>query len=128
MKKTIFKEKDRVFHIEYGWGEVKNINKTGAYPVVVCFDGGAEATFTTNGVEVPDVLQSLLSFTEYTLQGFSQDRPRENPDIYEYVMVSHNEETWHYFKYYGYSDVNEGYVVLDDYNQLLTFKYLKRLK
>ena len=61
-----FKEKDRVFHIHHGWGTVESINKETS--IVVKFDKNIGSNFV-------DI--KLLSFAEYTLQGFTQERPFE---------------------------------------------------
>ncbi|MDO4728395.1 MAG: hypothetical protein Q4B43_05240 [Bacteroidota bacterium] len=72
MEKQIFKAGDRVFHYNYKWGEViKTYSKELAYRgigVLVAFDGAGQVAFEDKGL-------SSLSFTEYTLQGFSQERP-----------------------------------------------------
>lgn len=72
---TIFKAGDRVFDIRYGWGKIIDKNN-GAIGVQFDDDDSQEAIIYTNdgkrtlGEETP-----LLSFMEYTLQGFSQERP-----------------------------------------------------
>ena len=76
--KTIFKVGERVFDIRYGWGTVVDDNSGQIYAVGVQFDkdDSQEVIFYTGdgkrnlGEEFP-----LLSFMEYTLQGFSQERP-----------------------------------------------------
>jgi hypothetical protein len=115
MEKTVFKKGDRVFHIEYGWGEVTCAEiPNSQYPVVVFFDSQQEISFTTNGTELSFSLQPMLSFTEYTLQGFSQERPIELPEVKECVMVSNNKVNWvlRFFLYYKtdseYPFVTEG--------------------
>ena len=72
-----FKIEDKVYHIQYGWGEVKNVS----FDLVnVIFNDGANITFNFR-------LKSLLSFTEYTLDGFSQDRPEPLPNKGDIVWV-----------------------------------------
>lgn len=82
----IFKMGDRVFHIQYGWGEVRN----GSFDLVnVIFDLGTNVTFNFK-------LRSLLSFTEYTLEGFSQDRLVELPEIGQVVWGKNIDQVdWH---------------------------------
>ena len=63
----MFEINDRVFHIQYGWGEVYDTSKTGIF--YVKFDNGNSCAFST-------LLQPLLSYTEYTLEGFSSERPK----------------------------------------------------
>ena len=73
----IFKDDDRVFHIQYGWGEVIDVT---CFDVSVKFDTGDIRHISGDAGE-------LLSFTEYTLEGFSQDRPEELPKKGDIVWV-----------------------------------------
>ncbi len=76
---TIFRKGDRVFHIHYGWGTVKLIDSDmPEFPVGICFDLEERCWFTHDGREL-NWEKPTLSFTEYTLQGFSQERPEELP-------------------------------------------------
>lgn len=73
---TVFKEGDRVFDIRYGFGHIECISedKYGIYPICVAFEDFLE-TYTLDGRnDAPS--PPILSFTEYTLSGFSQERPR----------------------------------------------------
>ena len=77
MEKQIFKVGDRVFDIRFGWGTVKHIEKDedSYFPVNVLFDDdkNQNSKFYTAG-HSDEKYSNLLSFTEYTLQGFSQER------------------------------------------------------
>ena len=77
MKKEIFRVGDKVFHIDYGWG------------VVIDFDA-EEVHVTINFKEDFNIryyeLQGV-SFTEYTLQGFTQERPIVLPEVGELCLV-----------------------------------------
>ncbi|WP_404812054.1 hypothetical protein ACIRNY_10985 [Capnocytophaga canimorsus] len=64
MKKKIFKADDRVFVAGYGWGEIKY---TAGIKSTIVFDDNKFIN-----ISVPN---KLVSFTEYTLQGHSQERP-----------------------------------------------------
>lgn len=75
MDKEIFKVGDKVFHIEYGWGVIENIN--GSYYYI---------TFGTYGTRI-HCEHNILSFTEYTLQGFTQERPIVLPEVGELCLV-----------------------------------------
>lgn len=84
--KEVFKKGDRIFHIQFGWGVIiKEINCHGN--LKIAFDK-----------PVPqwdwfDV--SFISFTEYTLQGFSQERPIKLPKVGELCLVRDEDaETW----------------------------------
>ena len=73
MNREIFKKGDKVFDISYGWGEVVRIDLSNKYPIEVKFIK-ITATYLLEGVEYLGINISL-SFTEYTLEGFSQERP-----------------------------------------------------
>ncbi len=76
VKKTIFKEGDKVFDILHGWGVVSCIRKRfkiNEFPICVAFDNNM-ACYMTNGA-LHRNYPPTLSFTEYTLNGFSQERP-----------------------------------------------------
>lgn len=76
--KDIFKEGDRVYCVLHGWGEVIYADKDDDFGIHVRFSLTEEESFTHDGRfylgEPP-----ILSFTEYTLNGFSQERPEELP-------------------------------------------------
>lgn len=71
--KTIYEVGDRVFDINYGWSVVRRIDYDKNYPILL------ENTklYTSDGRLYTNHLNPSLSFTEYTLQGFSQERPKE---------------------------------------------------
>ena len=72
----IFKKGDKVYDHAYGWGEVvRSTQEMSYYPVVAVF-GKLSFTYTLEGSSIKDKA-STLSFTEYTLEGFSQVRPKE---------------------------------------------------
>lgn len=83
MKKQIFKVGDKVFDIRYGWGEVTNDNWCDDYPIRAQYHNGAKDTYTYNGMCYEGTKTPILSFTEYTLQGFSQERPKPQPKVGE---------------------------------------------
>ena len=73
MEQTIFKVGDRVFHIQYGWGV---IDEEYSELLVVVFDGRAKRN---EKLSFTNFNNKLLSFTEYTLDGFSQERKDIDP-------------------------------------------------
>lgn len=74
-QKQIFKEGDRVFDIRFGWGKVVRIRENDEYPVVVGF-GTTKADYTSNGIYYKgDEIHPILSFTDYRVEPFSQERP-----------------------------------------------------
>jgi hypothetical protein len=74
----IFKKGDKVYDHAYGWGEVTRIKIQGSfiYPVWVVFLIGEQKAYTGEGQQ-NEYGKATLSFTEYTLEGFSQVRPKE---------------------------------------------------
>lgn len=84
--KTIFKKGDRVFDIRFGWGKVVYKDKEILFPIGVQFDDDDDSQeivfYTNDGKNMPSDKLPLLSFTEYTLQGFSQER---SIDYDEYI-------------------------------------------
>lgn len=80
---TIFKVGDRVFDIRFGWGTVIDDNRCLLYPIGVQFDKGDSKeiiVYTNNGISDVNKKFSLLSFTEYKLQGFTLRRPLNYED------------------------------------------------
>jgi hypothetical protein len=81
---TIFKKGDKVFCILAGWGTVSEINK-GEYPILVQFNGTLYS-YKKDG-RVHSLAHPTLSFTEYSLEGFSQKRPEPAPKKGQIVWV-----------------------------------------
>lgn len=85
---TIFKVNDNVFDIHYGWGKVFAIKDNGSTsPVIVTFkdlDEEFECLYTSDG-RMELGYPQVLSFTEYTLEGFSQERPKTLPNLGQIV-------------------------------------------
>jgi len=82
----IFKAGDKVYCILHGWGEVIYADYDDDFGIHVRFGIWEEESFTNDGRfylgETP-----ILSFTEYTLEGFSQERPKKLPKIGDIVWV-----------------------------------------
>ena len=97
MEKQIFKKGDKVFDYVSGWGEVIETNNVEFenYPLRVKFGEIIIRIYTFDG-RIYEESPQTLSFTEYTLDGFSQERLIELPEIGEMVMVSDDEESWYY--------------------------------
>ncbi len=83
----IFKKGDRVFcHYFGGWGVVEDIYlKNIVFPIRCSFPLG-NGSFTQDGRFYSDG-PPMLSFTEYTLEGFSQERPEPLPKRGDVVWV-----------------------------------------
>jgi hypothetical protein len=100
----IFKEGDKVFDIRYGWGLVVSVNiLTNDWPVEVVFDGKEELfdEYTFDGRAFNNY-PTTLSFTEYSLEGFSQERPEPAPKLGDIVWgKSFNTTDWSIGHYLG---------------------------
>ncbi len=94
MKKEIFKVGDKVYHYKYGWGEV--IKEVFECDVLVRYETENLIGDNFQYQVVERMLRfELLSFTEYTLQGFSQERPIELPEVGELCLFrDYNDECW----------------------------------
>ena len=83
MEKEIFREGDKVFDVRHGWGEVIAVYND-RY-VSVKFKKECDifsCMYRFNGIFGKGDETSMLSFKEYTLQGFTQERPI---DYTEYI-------------------------------------------
>lgn len=66
---------DKVFDIRYGWGEVESFEvELGWENVEIRFDNSLISYTVSGPGEIGDEL-CLLSFTEYTLNGFTAEKP-----------------------------------------------------
>jgi hypothetical protein len=83
---TIFKEGDKVFDILFGWGEVTCIVEFNTNHPVVCRFGEDTINYTKLGCYFKGWSRTL-SFTEYKLEGFSQERPEVLPEFGDVVWV-----------------------------------------
>jgi hypothetical protein len=116
----IFKEGDRVYINSLGWGTITEIG----FYIVINFDSINDTRYIGGG------LVHLISFTEYTLEGFSQERPEELPKPGDIVWVKDKEyDNWRitYFRKqgsvenfkYGTNPKNSG-----DSHEIIYYKYL----
>ena len=91
--KTIFEVGDKVFDYQFGWGKVKGIDNSSLFCVTVDF-GDDSLRYTTDGRLLSESAPTL-SFTEYTLKGFSQERPELLPEKGDVVWGrDRKDETW----------------------------------
>lgn len=72
---TVFREGDRVFDVQFGWGTISNIIFGMEYPIKVLYDNEYKASYTKEGKSLFSKPRTL-SFTEYDwiTGGASQDR------------------------------------------------------
>ena len=115
--KEIFKVEDKVFDFKYGWGFVYDAR----CPIIVRF---SEYTVSYAKKDL-----KTLSFTEYTLQGFSQERPIELPEVGELCLVRDDESLpWRVrefaFEYHGTFNVKEPCGSTDCYVHMKRIKIL----
>lgn len=94
---------DKVFCIHNGWGVVFKFNGDSQFPIEVSFDNDKFIdSYNIMGALYED-FSPTLSFTEYTLEGFSQEKPEELPKPGDIVWVRDNEyDNWMitYFRKY----------------------------
>ena len=94
MTKEIFKVGDKVYCLIHGWGEVYCIYESTDFSVRVNFKEDSDVGYDYNGRYYQES-KPTLSFTEYTLQGFSQERPIELPEVGELCLVrDYKDDTW----------------------------------
>jgi hypothetical protein len=124
--KTVFKVGDKVFDIKYGWGVVNRIDDGECHPVHVSFFIKTES-YKYDG-SIIEYASPSLSFTEYTLQGFSQERPVALPEVGELVLVRNQEiERWRTFEFHSFDGLL--YNCLTGYQDgFIAFKECKRFK
>lgn len=112
--KTVFKIGDKVFHLDYGWGEILDLLSEDEWLKIRFKD----ATLAFIGY-------NYISFTEYTLQGFSQERPIELPKVGDWCLVRDSKQTvWQAGLFKEYRNNNEFPFVTD----IGSWKEIKRIK
>jgi hypothetical protein len=110
-----FKEGDKVFHLQYGWGEITTHEENAIIRV----------KFFADTIAFMD--GNLLSFTEYTLQGFSQERPIVLPKVGELCLVrDYNDEYWRGVEFKRYDKTLDFCQFIDSNND--GWKQMKRIK
>jgi len=128
--KTVFKVGDKVYCCIHGHGVVKSVDHNESYPLFVDF-GYDTNNYTFDGKLYEDC-KPTLSFTEYTLQGFTQKRPIVLPEGGELCLVRDADNQNWYAKYflkyenckyycYGFSEYPKDAL---HYNQLKRIKIL----
>lgn len=124
----IFKKGDRVFCYNFGgWGTVSEVLGYHLEFRIRCSFPVGSASFTSEGRFYNDG-PPILSFTEYTLEGFSQERPEPLPKKGQIVWVRDWEgQSWFIAHYVQKS--KDGYYVthrdpLSIHLNGSTYKYL----
>jgi hypothetical protein len=109
----MFKVGDKVYHIKYGWGIIEEKQDE---DILSTFE---EYTVWNNSNN------NLLSFTEYTFQNFSQERPNELPETGELCLVRNgDDEGWIALVFKEYLPSEEYPYKSDRFG----YKQLKRIK
>jgi hypothetical protein len=128
---TIFKKGDKVFCLQLGgWGEVIKEENPELTPFTIrCSFPIGKASFTWDG-RFYEEAPSTLSFTEYTLDGFSQERPNEIPKPGDVVWVRDKQyDNWmitYFRRFSSYGPLKYGTNARnsDDIEQIYYYKYL----
>lgn len=127
MNNQIFKKGDKVFHSAYGWGEVMTIGKDLDCPVEVDFYNWNFEIFTEEGRTAPG-MPLVLSFTEYSYEGFSLERPQKLPKKGDIVWVRNDKDDRHdIYHFIHYNDNNKyPYICSSDNDEenIVSFKFL----
>ncbi|CAB4153233.1 hypothetical protein UFOVP618_53 [uncultured Caudovirales phage] len=121
----IFKKGDKVYCVIHGHGVVVNIEENLDFPVRVDAKNESDIGYTYDGRYYGNSTPTL-SFTEYTLQGFSQERPIKLPEVGELCLV--RDEGFHFWIAKGFISYNPDnefpYITEND----IPYKYMKRIK
>ena len=119
---TVFKKGDKVYCVLYGWGRVLGVDDVGTYPVTVLFDCDEQIDYTVDGKLYDDSFPTL-SFTKYTLKGFSQVKL---PQVGELCLVrDFDDDRWQLRTFTKYNQYKEVPYVVDD---IYCFRQIKRVK
>ena len=111
----MFKVGDKVYHIKYGWGVIEEKKDD---DILSRFD---EYTVWNNSNN------NLLSFTEYTFQGFSQKRPIELPEIGELCLVK-DKALRNWFCEFFIGKEESLFITRDSYGVHSSWEEMKRIK
>ena len=102
---TVFQRGDRVYCIIFGWGTVVKLDNS-KYPIGVEFDSKIINSYSSNG-SASTIGKPILSFTEYTLEGFTQERSEVLPNKGDIVWGKGNYTTdWSIGHYLGKENVS----------------------
>jgi hypothetical protein len=114
MSKEVFKKGDKVYHVLHGWGLISSIESLDIGVDFVC-----NARWLSRE-------KNILSFTEYTLQGFSQERPIELPEVGELCLFRNFDcDDWLVRKFNSLSlDMPRKYITTANN----TYRQMKRIK
>lgn len=80
--------------VNYGEGVIANVHDNGDYPVEVKTHNGIKLYYTIKGKLSKGFKLPTLSFTPYTLQGYTNTPPRSLPKRGEQILVSDDKKFW----------------------------------
>lgn len=103
MKTTTFenaKVGDKVWCITSGWGEVRGIDFSKAYPIGVYFTSDEFKTYTVEGRYTVDDLNQSLFWDEVVFEAPSKPLPKLNVD--DKVLVWREGDTFKYKRYFSH--------------------------
>ena len=113
--KTIFKLKDKVYVTSFGWGTVIDAG---------CSTLDGWVGIETNG-RIIHIDTYLVSFTKYTLDGFSQDRPEVLPNKGDIVWGRDNDsQVWHIYHFSHKSEDGLYYLSSDNSRAVWALKQI----
>lgn len=93
------------------------------FPVRVKFNTGEEDIYTVEGKIDSIFLLPTLSFTPYTLEGYTNTPPRSLPEVGEEILVSDNKVGWYINVFHKYASNNK---IIDSNG--MPWSYYKRFK
>lgn len=110
--------------IRYGEGTIVKFDEEDPnYPVEVEFKSNRTSFYMEDGKLDEKDLLPTLSFTPYTLEGYTNIAPRTLPDKGESILVSNNNEDWFVKTYHNV--MKDGRVITTDKAH---WEYYKRFK
>lgn len=109
--------------IHYGEGKIFNFDeRDSSYPIGVLFNGVSNYYSEEGRLDNGNLLPTL-SFTPYTLEGYTNEPPKILPEVGEEILVSVDEEHWHIRVF---DRINENNHCLDSTG--FPWEYYKRFK
>ena len=122
----MFKVGDKVFNYQYGWG---TINEELRKYILVLFDNckSVSIPFSKDGKETSRSERPTLSFTEYTLEGFSQERQIELPEVGDLCLVK-DKALGNWFCEFFSGKEESLFITRDSYGVVSAWEEMKRIK
>ena len=109
--------------VHCGEGKIVGFDNHCIYPLDVKFNNGKGASYTKEGKRNKHDRYPTLSFTPYTLEGYTNIAPKTIPEVGEEILVSEDGEHWHIRTF---NRINENNHCLDSTE--FPWEYYKRFK